>query len=99
MLDFSIDTKNLETVESRKSLQDTIENTLKEFVDELKRESVTEFDGGFLMLLLGCQGSFITVRGFRQGIITINIEYYKPDSDEGLLTFEVIWENIWYVYR
>lgn len=90
LLDFTIDANALETTESRKQIQETVENALKEYVPELKKESVIDLDGGFLQVLTGSHGIFVTVRGFRQGIVTINIEYYKPDSEEGLLTFERI---------
>lgn len=89
LLDFTIDAKAFETTESRKQIQETVENALKEYVPELKRESVIDLDGGFLQVMTGSHGIFVTVRGFRQGIVTLNIEYYKPDSEEGLLTFEV----------
>lgn len=89
LLDFTIDQKSFETTESRKLIQETVESGLKEFVPDLKKESVIDLDGGFLMILSGSHGDFVSVRGFRQGIITINIEYFKNDSDEGLLSFEV----------
>lgn len=89
LLDFTIDAKSFETTESRKIIQETVENGLKEYVPELKKESVIDLDGGFLLILTGSHGIFVTVRGFRQGIVTLNIEYFKLDSEEGLLNFEV----------
>ncbi|XP_014242677.1 spermine synthase isoform X2 [Cimex lectularius] len=47
-------------------------------------------DGGFLLVLTADRGAFVTVRGFPQGLITLNIEYYKKDSEEEIINFRQI---------
>jgi hypothetical protein len=51
--------------------------------------SVKHWDS-FIVLLTGDRGTHITLRGFPQGIVTCNTEYYKEDEEKPLLLFEVM---------
>ncbi|KAK6641817.1 hypothetical protein RUM44_013534 [Polyplax serrata] len=88
LLDFTLEPSHCETVEGRTSIKENIESCLKEYISDLRCDSYKELDGGFLALFFGANGSFITVRGLKQGIVTINIEYYKPDLEDDMLSFE-----------
>lgn len=89
MFDFSISPSHFETSQGKQELQNTVERGLKQFLPDLKRVNSTLMDGGVLMLLAGGRGLFATVRGFRQGVLTVNIEYYKSEDEEKLLDFTV----------
>lgn len=87
LLDLSIDpSKILE----KKTLQQTIEEVLSKFLPELKESHSNNFsNGGFLTVYTAARDSFISVRAFPQGPVSINIEYFRADGDEPLLNFEV----------
>lgn len=91
LLDFSITPSRIAEPNERKSLQSTAEKVLCTFVPELKQIFSTDFPGGgCLALYSGIRSSFVTFRAFPQGLVTINIEYYKADSEEPLLNFESV---------
>jgi hypothetical protein len=67
-----------------------MEAVLSSYVPGLKRQHTFNFAGSFIVLLTGDRGTHVTLRGFPQGIVTCNIEYYKEDEDKPLFLFEVI---------
>ena len=77
-------------LEESKSLQDDMEEVLSSYVPGLKRQQILNFAGSFIVLLTGDRGTHVTLRGFPQGLVTCNIEYYKEDEEQPLLVFEVI---------
>ncbi|XP_075232561.1 spermine synthase isoform X1 [Lycorma delicatula] len=91
MLDFSVSASKVTDNKERQVLKESVQKVLSSFVSELKLEYETEMSGGgFLIVLSATRGTFITLRGFPQGIISVNIEYYKGDSDEHLLSFQSV---------
>jgi len=89
LLDFTVSTSVIADMEKRSSLKSTIANVLAEYFTGLKLLIESNIDGNLLILYTGPRGSLITVRGYSEGLITLNIEYYKQDDQEALLTFEV----------
>lgn len=90
LLDFSVNTSKITDSKEREVLKESIEKVLSTFISELKLEHETEMaGGGFLVVLTATRGTFITVRGFPQGLVSINIEYYKGDSEEHIISFQV----------
>lgn len=89
LLDFTVPSNVIVDVEKRSTLKLAITNVLQEYFDSLKPLTESSIDGSFLVLYTGPRGSLITVRGYTEGLITINIEYYKRDEEEALLDFEV----------
>jgi spermine synthase len=67
-----------------------VEAVLANYVPGLKRQQTLSFAGSFIVLLTGDRGTHVTFRGFPQGLLTCNIEYYKEDEEKPLLLFEVI---------
>lgn len=87
LLDLSVDP---EKIAEKTALKLAIESVLAKFIAELKESYSTSFQGGgFLSGYTGVLDSFVTVRGFPRGLVAVNIEYYKDDDAEPLLTFEV----------
>ena len=63
---------------------------LSNYLPELNKTfSSPMIDGGYLTVCTATQGTFVTIRGFPQGLLTFNIEYYKRDSEDQLLNFQV----------
>lgn len=90
LLDFSVTPSKIIEHNERKALQSTAEKVLSTFLPELKQIHCTDFiEGGCIAIYSGVRNSFVSFRAFSQGLLTINIEYYKADSEEPLLSFEV----------
>lgn len=89
LLDFTVPSNVIVDVEKRSNLKIAIANVLQEHFASLKPLTESSIDGSFLVLYTGPKGSLITVRGYTEGLITVNIEYYKRDEEEALLDFEV----------
>ncbi|KAG8328856.1 hypothetical protein J6590_100058 [Homalodisca vitripennis] len=86
LLDLSVDA--LKIIE-KTALLLTIQEVLSKFIPDLKETNSMSFGGGgFLCTYTAARDSFITVRGFPQGLVSINVEYYREDGDESLLPFE-----------
>ncbi|XP_014467621.1 PREDICTED: spermine synthase isoform X2 [Dinoponera quadriceps] len=88
LLDFTVSGSMIADVEKRSNLKSAISNVLAEHFTGLKPLTESSIDGSLLVLYTGPRGSLITVRGYTEGLITLNIEYYKQDDEEALLTFE-----------
>ncbi|XP_051173460.1 spermine synthase isoform X2 [Leptopilina boulardi] len=88
LLDFTVSSNAIVDSEKRSNLKSNIANVLKEHFVGLKPLTESYVDGSLLVLYTGPRGSLITIRGYPEGLITINIEYYKRDDEEALLTFE-----------
>lgn len=89
LLDFTVPSSVIGDIENRSNLKLAIANVLREHFDGVKPLTESNIDGSLLVLYTGPRGSLITVRGYTEGLITINIEYYKRDDEEALLNFEV----------
>ncbi|PSN38083.1 hypothetical protein C0J52_00836 [Blattella germanica] len=90
LLDFSVTSTRLTNAEESRGVQDDMESVLANFVPGLKKKSVYDFGGSFMALLTADRGTVVTLRGFPQGLVTCNIEYYKDDEEKPLLLFEQI---------
>ena len=90
LLDFTVSSSQIMDVEKRTNLKSNITNVLKEHFNGLKHLTESNVDGSLLILFTGPKGSIITVRGYSEGLVTVNIEYYKQDDEEALLNFEVL---------
>ncbi|KAG5310235.1 SPSY synthase, partial [Acromyrmex insinuator] len=88
LLDFTVSSSVIADMEKRSGLKSAIANVLAEHFTGLKPLTESNIDGSLLILYTGPRGSLITVRGYTEGLITLNIEYYKQDDQEALLTFE-----------
>lgn len=88
LLDFTVSSNVISDAEKRLNLKSSIVNVLNDNFVGLKKLTETSVDDGFIVLYSGPKNSLITVRGYPQGLVTINIEYYKLEDDEALMTFE-----------
>ncbi|XP_015591721.1 spermine synthase isoform X2 [Cephus cinctus] len=88
LLDFTVSVNVIADVEKRSNLKSTIANVLAEHFNGLKPLTESNIDGSLLVLYTGPKGSLITVRGYIEGLVTVNVEYYKRDDEDALLTFE-----------
>ena len=89
LLDFTVSSNQILDVDKRANLKANITNVLKEHFVDVKYLTETNIDGSLLILYTGPKGSLITVRGYIQGLVTLNVEYFKQYDEDTLLPFKV----------
>lgn len=94
LLDFSVDPARLGDEIGQKTIFGQLETVLKEFIPNLILAADIKVDGGSLKVLTGKKGTTVSVRMFDRGLVTVNIEYYKEDNEEPLISFKV---NLFYI--
>ncbi|CAG9784819.1 unnamed protein product [Diatraea saccharalis] len=88
LLDFSIDPARLGDESGQKAVFSQLETVIKEYIPNLLLAADIKVDGGSLKLMTGKKGTTVSVRLFDRGLVTVNIEYYKEDSEEALISFK-----------
>ncbi|XP_063532626.1 spermine synthase isoform X2 [Cydia strobilella] len=88
LMDFSIDPARLGDESGQKAVFSQLKSVLKDYVPNLILAAEVAVDGGSLKLLTGKNGTTVSVRLFDRGLVTVNIEYYKEDSEEPLISFK-----------
>lgn len=89
LLDFSIEPSRLNDEVSRKELVKNLHNSLIEYFPELTLIFEAATGDGYLCIFSEKQIVLVNVRLFNQGLITINVEYYKSECEQQRLTFDV----------
>uniref|UniRef100_A0A0K8SA20 PABS domain-containing protein n=1 Tax=Lygus hesperus TaxID=30085 RepID=A0A0K8SA20_LYGHE len=84
LLDFKVDRSHFE--DDHKS-EELLSKALSSFFPTLTKVVSRQMDdGGSLVVYTGPLGSFISVRAFPEGALTINIEYYRKEGADELVT-------------
>ena len=89
LLDFSIEPSRINDELSRKDIIKVIKENLEKFFGNLKMIYDMLVDDGYMCIFNDGSATIINVRFFNEGLITINIEYFKKDSDNQRISFEV----------
>lgn len=90
LLDFSIEADRVIDELSRKDVMKVIKENLEKYFGNLNIiYDLNVVDGGYLSILNDNSGVIINVRFFNEGLITLNIEYYKNEADPPKISFEV----------
>ncbi|XP_058057424.1 spermine synthase isoform X2 [Anopheles bellator] len=93
LLDFSLDPARINDEESRKDIVKLCKDNLEKYLVGLKLTyDMLTSDGYLCMLNETGSGTIVTIRFFQQGLITINVEYYRKDGDQPIISFEQIRE-------
>ncbi|XP_029735465.2 spermine synthase isoform X1 [Aedes albopictus] len=90
LLDFSLDPTRINDEVSRKDIVKLCKEHLEKFISGLKITYDMLTDDGYLCILNAPGAIITTIRFFNQGLITINIEYYRAESEAPKITFEQI---------
>ncbi|CAH3987739.1 spermine synthase [Pieris brassicae] len=88
LIDFSLDSARLADESGQKSVFEQLQTMLKEYLPNLLLAAEISLDGGSLKILTGMKGVTVSIRLFDRGLVTINVEYYKDDSEDPLITFK-----------
>jgi hypothetical protein len=89
LLDFSIEASRVTDELSRKDIVKVIKENVEKYFGNLKMVYDMLVDDGYLCILSDNSGVIFTLRFFNEGLITLNIEYFKKDSDPQKISFEV----------
>uniref|UniRef100_A0A182J4V5 Uncharacterized protein n=1 Tax=Anopheles atroparvus TaxID=41427 RepID=A0A182J4V5_ANOAO len=89
LLDFSLDPARIIDEVSRKDIVRLCKEGLEKYLTGLKISyDMLTADGYLCILNEASSGTIVTIRFFEQGLITINVEYYRKDGDEPKISFE-----------
>lgn len=89
LMDFSIDPKQVKNDSQLSVILTNVENILRDYLTNLKLINTFSVEDGIFKLYSSDLGSIVNIRIFGNGLITVNIEYYKGEKQEPLLSFEV----------
>ncbi|XP_053672675.1 spermine synthase isoform X1 [Anopheles nili] len=93
LLDFSLDPARIIDEVSRKDIVRMCKENLEKYLTALKIcYDMLTADGYLCILNETGTGTIVTIRFFEQGLITINVEYYRKDGDEPKISFDQIRE-------
>ncbi|KAG7299854.1 hypothetical protein JYU34_016874 [Plutella xylostella] len=88
LLDFSVDPARLGDECGQRAVFDQLETVLKDYIPNLVLSADVKIDGGSLKLLVGKKGTSVSTRLFDQGLVTVNIEYYKEENEAPLMDYK-----------
>lgn len=89
LLDFSIEPNRVTDELSRKLIVKVIKENVEKYFGNLKMVYDMLVDDGYLCILSDNSGVIFTLRFFNEGLITLNIEYFKKESEPSKISFEV----------
>lgn len=89
LLDFSVDKETVADRHKRDLTLMNIEAALNEFIRNIVKAHLVEMPDGFLQILTADRGVSVTVRGFVEGFIAVNIEYFKGEEEPPLFNYEL----------
>lgn len=89
LFDFSIEANRVTDESSRKDIVKVIKENLEKYFSSLTIVYDMLVKDGYLCILSDNLGVITTVRFFNEGLITINIEYFKKEAEPSKLSFEV----------
>ncbi|RZB39879.1 spermine synthase [Asbolus verrucosus] len=88
LMDFSVDPSAVKNESQVSTACSSVENVLREHLPNLKTLTTIPSETDLLKLYSSDGGVSATLRVFNTGLITLNIEYLKAESQEPLLSFE-----------
>lgn len=89
LLDFSIDPHRIADELSRKDLLRHIRTALEKYFAQLKFVFDVQTDDGYLCVFSDQNVTFINVRFFNHGLITLNVEFFKGEFEAARFSFDV----------
>lgn len=89
LLDFSVDTAQVKNENNVTILFTKVENILRDYLVNLKPVNSFHVESSSIKVYTSDLGTLTTLRIYNHGLLTINIEYYKSETQEPLISFEV----------
>lgn len=88
LMDFSLDPTRINDEVSRKDIVKLCKEHLEKYISGLKITFDMLTEDGYLCILNAPGAIITTIRFFNQGLITVNIEYYRAESEAPKISFE-----------
>lgn len=88
LLDFSVDPSLAKSEASLSVLSTNIENVLRDFLTGLKAASSFEVEDSLVKVFTASHGAVVNLRMFNNGLVILNIDYYKGEKQEPLLSID-----------
>lgn len=89
LLDFSIEASRISDEQSRKDIVKSVKENVEKYFENLKIVYDLLVEGDGYLCIFMSQGVIITLRFFNEGLITLNIEYFRKEGAPQKITFEV----------
>lgn len=89
LLDFSIDPSQVKSENQITILTTKVENILRDFLTNFKSANSFHVEGSTIKIYTSDLGTITTLRVYDHGLLTLNIEYYKGETQEAVVSFEV----------
>lgn len=89
LLDLAIDSSRISDAVGQKDVIKLLEKGLLEFFPQLKLIFETSTSDGYLCVFNQNDTIYLHIRFFNHGIVTINIEFFKDDAEQSLVSFDV----------
>lgn len=89
LIDLAIDSGRISDTVGQKDVAKLLEKGLLEFFPQLKLIFETSTSDGYLCVFTQNDSIYLNVRFFNHGIVTINIEFFKDDAEQSVVTFDV----------
>lgn len=89
LLDLIIDLSRINNSTGQTDVLKLMEQGLSKYLPQLKQIFDTSTSDGHLYVYSQNGTTFLQLRFFNHGIITINIEFFKNDAEELLISFDV----------
>nr|XP_022899720.1 spermine synthase isoform X2 [Onthophagus taurus] len=87
-LDFSVDPACVKSDIEQSLIANNLENLLRDYLPNLKPVHGFPMEDSLVKLYTCTMGGLITVRIYNNGLVTVNIEYYKGDHQEPIVSCE-----------
>lgn len=95
LIDFSVEETKLQEENYRDSVIKGVETVLTNHLKELQPLYSTKLTGNLasqasqVNIYQSIRGALVTLRIFNNGLVTVNIEYYKSNEEEAIISYDV----------
>ena len=90
LLDFSVHPDQVNNENKLCVIFTNVENVLRDYLTNMNMVNSVSLQDSYFKLYTCDRGATCTLRAFNNGLITINIDYYKAEKQEPLISYEVI---------
>lgn len=90
LLDFSVRPDDLKSEQDMLALSTKVENVLRDHLVTLKMINSLPVEGGIVKLYTSDGGVVTSLRIFGNGLVILNIEYFRGEGQEPVLDYKVI---------
>ncbi|KAM7355470.1 spermine synthase isoform 2-T2 [Cochliomyia hominivorax] len=88
LFDFTVDKERTSDAKERQEIAKVLRHELEHIFPQLEMAYQMPMDDGYFAVLSENKETFVTLRIFPQGLVTINVEYYLEDGKEQLMSFD-----------